>query len=273
MAQIITSPHNPKVKEAQKLMKSKVRKESGLILIEGKREINLALAGGMEINTLFYCPDCGYDLDSLDEKIGRDRIFDIAPAVFEKLSLRQNPDGFLAIAEAKKLSLNSVKLGKTPLVIILESVEKPGNLGAILRTADAAGVDAVIITDPKTDIFNPNTIRASQGTAFTVQTASASSEEVLKWAKTNKLKLFAATPSSSQDYLQKNFTGPTAILMGTEDAGLSPFWLEAADERIKIEMQGKIDSLNVSVSTAVVVFEAVRQRRKVRSKKLEVSRN
>ena len=258
--EIITSAQNSKIKEIIKLQKPRERKECGLVIVEGYQEILMALGAGFEIERLFFCPDLAGK--KRIEKIEDDRTISVVPAVFKKIAYRENPDGFLALVKSKVLKLDEVKLSKNPLVIVLESVEKPGNLGAILRSADAAGADAVIISDQRTDIYNPNVIRASLGTVFTNQVAVSSAKEIQKWLSKNKIKSLATTPEADKIYTEVNYKGGIAVVMGEEHKGLSEEWLKKADEKIKIPMAGKIDSLNVSVSTAIILFEAVRQRTK-----------
>ena len=258
MKEVITSAQNPKIKEIIRLRKPRERRKENLIIIEGRQEIELARQAGLEIVELFYCQDFAGSkkIAGLSEEI----ITPVVPAVFEKISYRENPDGFLVLARLKYLELGKIKLSQKPLIIILESLEKPGNLGAILRSADAAGADAVIVADPKTDIYNPNVIRASLGTVFTNQVAAASTEEARNWLAKNKIKSLAATPEAKKIYTEADYKGAVAIIMGEEHPGLSKDWLEKVDEKIKIPMRGKIDSLNVSASTAIILFEAVRQR-------------
>ena len=258
MKEVITSAQNPKIKEIIRLRKPRERRKENLIIIEGRQEIELARQAGLEIVELFYCQDFAGSkkIAGLSEEI----ITPVVPAVFEKISYRENPDGFLVLARLKYLELGKIKLSQKPLIIILESLEKPGNLGAILRSADAAGVDAVIVADPKTDIYNPNVMRASLGTVFTNQVAAASTEEARNWLAKNKIKSLAATPEAKKIYTEADYKGAVAIIMGEEHPGLSKDWLEKVDEKIKIPMRGKIDSLNVSASTAIILFEAVRQR-------------
>jgi len=258
MKEVITSAQNPKIKEIIRLRKPRERRKENLIIIEGRQEIELARQAGLEIVELFYCQDFAGSkkIAGLSEEI----ITPVVPAVFEKISYRENPDGFLVLARLKYLELGKIKLSQKPLIIILESLEKPGNLGAILRSADAAGVDAVIVADPETDIYNPNVIRASLGTVFTNQVAAASTEEARNWLAKNKIKSLAATPEAKKIYTEADYKGAVAIIMGEEHPGLSKDWLEKVDEKIKIPMRGKIDSLNVSASTAIILFEAVRQR-------------
>ncbi|OPZ25743.1 MAG: 23S rRNA (guanosine-2'-O-)-methyltransferase RlmB [Bacteroidetes bacterium ADurb.BinA174] len=259
---MITSLQNPAIKNIVKLSKSKERREQQLFVIEGARELSLALQSDYQIQAVYVCremfertkyPDV---LNSLPDTI----IFDISFPVFEKIAYRENSDGVVALAKPKSHTLNDLKLSKNPFLIVLESVEKPGNLGAILRTADAAAVDAVIVCDPQTDLYNPNVVRSGVGGIFTVQTAVCTSLEAVEWLAEKKITSFAAELQAAEFYQNVDFTQPSAIVMGTEADGLTDFWLKNAKKRIKIPMRGKIDSLNVSVSTAILAFEAMRQR-------------
>jgi RNA methyltransferase, TrmH family len=261
MDNYIESPANPKIKSAIKLLKSGDRKKRDRIIIEGYREIGLAIDSKLKIETLFYCPEFSKDKSST-KPFGLDKglVFTTDKKAFKKISHRENPDGFIAVAKPKIITLETIKLSTLPLMIVLESVEKPGNLGAILRTADAARVDAVLVADPKTDIYNPNVIRASQGTIFSNQVVTAGSKEILSWLEMKKINIIATTPAAEKFYTDIDYKVPSAILMGTEDKGLKDFWINNSSERIKIPMQGRIDSLNVSVTTAIIVFEALRQR-------------
>ncbi|MDD5071309.1 MAG: RNA methyltransferase [Patescibacteria group bacterium] len=258
MRETITSAQNPKIKETIKLRKPRERRKEGLIIIEGRQEIEMARQAGLEIIELFYSQD--FAGSKTIAGLSEEMITPVVSAVFEKISYRENPDGFLALGKPKYLELDEIKLNKNPLIIILESLEKPGNLGAILRSADAAGVDAVIVADPKTDIYNPNIIRASLGAVFTNQVAVTGAEEIKEWLAKNKIRSLASTPEAKKLYTEADYKGPTAIIMGEEHPGLSQGWLSAAKEKIRIPMAGKIDSLNVSVSAAIILFEAVRQR-------------
>lgn len=264
--EVISSLQNPKIKNVIKLAsKSKERKEQNLIVIEGARELSLALSGGYQINSVFICPELFASteypdvLDNVPEKLQNE----VTPAVFQKMAYRENSDGLITLATVVKSSLEDIKLTESPFIIILEAIEKPGNLGAILRTADAAAVDAVIVCDPLADLYNPNVIRSSVGCIFTVQTAVCSSQQAYEWLHKKGITAFAAELQASDWYYNIDFKKPTAIVMGTEADGLTDFWLKNADQRIKIPMNGKIDSLNVSVSTAVLTFEAMRQRTKL----------
>lgn len=258
----ITSLQNNRIKNIVKLSKAKERKAQNLFILEGARELTLALSAGYTIDSVFICPELFYKTDypQVLNTIGDDIKYEVSEQVFEKIAYREGSDGLITLAKPKSHTLGDLKLNDNPFIIILEAVEKPGNLGAILRSADAAQVDAVIICDPLTDIYNPNAIRSSVGCIFTVPTAICSSDEALTWLKANNIKSFAAELQASNWYHEENYTQPSAIVMGTEADGLTSFWLNNADRRIKIPMRGKIDSLNVSVSTAVITFEAMRQR-------------
>jgi TrmH family RNA methyltransferase len=258
----ISSLQNPAIKNVVKLSKSKERKEQQLFVIEGARELSLACAGGYQVESVYVFRDMFAKTKYPDvlTRIDDSRIFDISQAVFEKIAYRENSDGIIAIAKPKLHSLDQLHVSENPFVIVLESVEKPGNLGAILRTADAAAVDALIVCDPQTDLYNPNVIRSSIGTIFTVQTAVCSSREALDWLEQHHIVSFAAELQASEFYHTVDFRSPSAIVMGTEADGLTHFWLQHTKKRIKIPMRGKIDSLNVSVSTAILTFEAMRQR-------------
>lgn len=258
----ITSLQNPKIKNIIKLSKAKERREQNLFIIEGARELMLALSANYKVETVFICPELFTKTDYPDvlNNIDSDCKIEITQAVFEKTAYREGSDGLIALVRPQRHDLNNLKLPEKPFIIILEAVEKPGNLGAILRTADAAKADAVIICDPATDIYNPNTIRSSIGCLFTVPIAICSSQQALDYLRKKDIKIFAAELQAAQWYHETDFTQSTAIIMGTEADGLTDFWLNNADARIKIPMRGKIDSLNVSVSTAILTFEAMRQR-------------
>lgn len=258
----ITSFQNPKAKHVAQLQeKSRERKKQGLFVVEGERELLLALEGGYAIHSLFTClqlkPVSGLLLQKLNSNT---RMYDLGKSVFDKLAYRENSDGLIAIVEAKPNRLENVTLSENPFVIVLEAVEKPGNLGAIMRTADAAQVDVVVVCDPLCDVYNPNAIRSSVGCLFTTQLAVCSSEEVLAWLNKNGIVAYAAELQASKWYHKTDMSKACAVVMGTEADGLTDFWLKNAAARIKIPMRGKIDSLNVSVSTAVLTFEAMRQR-------------
>lgn len=253
----ITSLQNPRVKHIVKLRDDKrQRRQDGLMLVEGYDEIQLALSAGFKPQTILSAPELvarqigGVEAESIT----------VNRAVFEKISYRENPDGWLAIFPVPQTSLDDLKLGEVPLVVVAESVEKPGNLGAILRTADAAHVDALLVCDPRVDIWNPNVVRASRGAVFSVPVAESNNASAWEWLKRRGIRILAATPSAETLYTDINLREPLAIAVGTEDEGLTDFWMSRADLKIKIPMMGQVNSLNVSVSTALILYEAVRQR-------------
>ncbi|MBR1411148.1 MAG: RNA methyltransferase [Prevotella sp.] len=239
----ITSVQNAKIKHVVALQqKSSLRREEGLFVVEGQREIEHLKA-------------CGYEIT---EEYIRD--VNVSPQVYEKMAYRGSTEGIIAVAKCKDHSLGTLRLGQNPLIIVLESVEKPGNLGAILRSAEAAGVDAVIVCDPLTDVYNPNLIRASIGGVFCVPTAVCSSEACIDFLKEQGVTILTAQLQDSYEYYDYDMTRATAIVMGTESTGLTDQWRRAADAHIRIPMLGRLDSLNVSVSAAILMYEAVRQR-------------
>lgn len=257
--QLITSPQNPRIKELASLgAKSSERRKRALFTVEGIRECRAAQKAGFLFEAVFMVP--GMADEKFIASLKADKITAITPQVYEKVAYRGTTEGVIAVVKNKELQLDEIKLSENPLVIVLESVEKPGNLGAILRTADAAKADAVIICDPLTDLYNPNTIRSSLGGVFTNQVSACSSEEAYNWLKKNKIRVFTAELQASEWYHLTDMTAPMAIIMGTEADGLKEYWRERADERIKIPMRGELDSLNVSVSAAIICFEALRQR-------------
>ncbi len=260
---MITSLANKTIKDAAALKKSGERKESGLILIDGLREIEMALRAQVEIISLFYCPELILGEIEVFNRISQDKRIEVSETILKKICYKENPDGFLAIAKPKEKKLSDLKLDDEALVVVLENVEKPGNLGGIIRTAYAAGADAVIINSNQTDIYNPNVIRASEGHVFTENIIGASVAETIKWLKHNKIKSFGAATIGAKIYTETDLCGRAAIVLGSEAEGLSRQWLEEADQLIKIPMKAGIDSLNVSVSAAVIIYEALRQRKSV----------
>jgi TrmH family RNA methyltransferase len=253
----ITSLQNERVKYVVKLREDKrQRQRDGFMLVEGWDELSLALASGLQPQTIFTAPE----LVSRQMEVASAETVTVSRAVFEKMSHREGPDGWLGIFPIPKRSLGDLHLSESPLIIIAESVEKPGNLGAILRTADAAGVDALLVCDPRVDLWNPNVIRASRGAVFAVSTVEADNASALAWLKSKGMQVLAATPSAQMPYTAVDLTRPTAIAVGTEDEGLSDFWMSNADLQVLIPMLGRVNSLNVSVSTALITYEAVRQR-------------
>ena len=320
----ITSAQNPKIKEAVSLgYRSDVRRERGLFLVEGRREVARCIAAGFRVRCIFWCPELlseeefeataavdapvspAVDFEEkaaadapvspvvdFEEKAAADapvspavvlgracetgasaaaepvksykarnltKIFEVPAGVYEKIAYRGGTEGIVAEVEWRDRTLADLQ-GNPSLLMVLEAVEKPGNLGAVLRSADAAGADALIICDSATDIYNPNVIRASVGAVFTVPTVCCSSGEAIKWLKDNGIQILTAQLQDSSLYYDTPMTGPTAIVMGTESTGLTSVWREAADAHIRIPMLGAEDSLNVSVSAAILLFEAVRQR-------------
>jgi TrmH family RNA methyltransferase len=263
---MIESPQNPRVKAAVKLRKSKVRKETGKTLVEGYREILRATESGWIFDEVYFCPELYLDTDAdqLVSTIQQSGVstFQCTEAVFRKMSYRDTPDGLMALSPQVGKKLSELELPENPLLLIAEDLEKPGNLGTILRTADATGVDAIIVCDPKTDINNPNVIRASIGTLFFLPVAEASSEETFQWLKQKGIQAVAADPSAQQEYTEVDMSLGTAIVVGAEDVGLTPLWKEGADQKVSIPMLGKNDSLNVSTAAAILLYEVVRQRKK-----------
>lgn len=260
MTDLITSAQNPKIKNLLVLQqKSRERKKQNRVVVEGLRETGIAVANGFRITDIYVCPEIAVSMDY--NSVASDATVTlVSRSIFEKLAYREGSDGCIALMEPRWLMLNDLQLRPNPLVIILEAVEKPGNLGAILRTADAANADAVIVCDPLTDIYNPNVIRSGIGCVFSRQVVACSTEEAQDWLKEKKIKCFAAQLRASSPYYTHDYLGSTAFVMGTEADGLTRKWIDFCDESIIIPMLGSIDSLNVSVSTAVLVFEAVRQR-------------
>jgi len=280
--------------------KSKARREQGLFVVEGRRELEHCLEGGFRVRTVFVCPEIagpaeltfpgafartgsrsdaegkassaelaayfrtGSRSDASEtaspSRLGDCLLIEIPEALYRKVAYRDSTEGVIAEVECKQLTLEQLRLPENPLVVVLESVEKPGNLGAVLRSADAAGADAVLVCDPLTDLYNPNLIRASIGAVFTVPTVLVSSAEAIPWLKARGIRILTAQLQDSSLYYDTDMRCGTALVMGTEATGLTQPWREAADAHIRIPMLGRLDSLNVSVSTAILLFEAVRQR-------------
>ncbi len=254
----ITSAQNPKVRRLLELQqKSSERRKSGLFVVEGRREIERCVAKGYHVDTLFFCPAI---YGSEEPSVACDRLFAVTPDIYNKVAYRGGTEGMIAEIVTRTLTLNDLSLSSSPLVVVMERVEKPGNLGAVLRTADASGVDAVIVCDPLTDLYNPNLIRASVGAFFSVPCVACTSEECISWLKSKGVQVLTAQLQDSSLYYDTDMTRPTAIVMGTEATGLTDKWRKAADAHIRIPMLGLGDSLNVSVSAAVLMYEAVRQR-------------
>lgn len=271
----ITSVQNPKIKELLALQeKSRLRREKGVFVVEGRRELEHCINAGYKLRTVFICPEIAGVTDSVRMSVGiiptdpfiislslaGGSIIEVSRAVYDKVAYRGGTEGVIAEVYSKENSLESLELGENPLVIVLEGVEKPGNLGAVLRSADAAGVDAVLICDPLTDIYNPNLIRASIGAVFTQQVACCTNSDAIGFLKRKGIRIYTAQLQDSEWYYDTDMRCGTAIAIGTEATGLTDQWREAADAHIKIPMLGRLDSLNASVSAAILLYEAVRQR-------------
>ncbi|GEL09497.1 RNA methyltransferase, TrmH family [Flavobacterium glycines] len=256
----ITSIQNPFIKSLVLLQeKAKNRKQTGTFLIEGVREISLAVKGRYEIQTILFYPEICSETEA--RKLAQSaELIEINKEVFQKLSYRDTTEGVLAVAKSKSLQLSGLKLSDTPLILVAEAPEKPGNIGALLRTADAANLDAVIIANPKSDLYNPNIVRSSVGCLFTNQIATASTSEIIAFLKEKNINFYCATLQNSTSYHTQDYTQPTALVVGTEATGLTQEWRDAATQNIIIPMQGEIDSMNVSVAAAILIFEAKRQR-------------
>ena len=282
----VTSAQNPKIRNLLLLQeKSRARREQGLFVVEGRRELQHCLEAGFTVRTVFVCPDlAGEDsfaslgmtkdispgttstCHSVEARgrrknlAGEPLVIEIPEPLYRKVAYREGTEGVIAEVEVKERRLEDLELPENPLVVVLEAVEKPGNLGAVLRSADAARADAVIVCDPLSDLWNPNLIRASLGGIFTVPTVAASSEETIAWLKAHGIRILTAQLQDSSWYYDMDMTVGTALVMGTESTGLTDLWRRAADAHIRIPMLGRLDSLNVSVSAAILLFEAVRQR-------------
>ncbi len=260
---LITSLQNPKVKRLVLLQqKSSERRKGGLFVVEGQREVEHCLEAGYELDSLYYCLELS--TQSLPEQGSSFRFqgssFKVSQAVYEKIAYRGSTEGVLAVVKSRSLTLDELPKKDAPLYVVLESVEKPGNLGAVLRSADAAQADAVIVCDPLTDLYNPNLIRSSIGAIFTVPCVACTSEECIRFLKARGVRILTAQLQDSHLYYDTDMRQGTAIVMGTESTGLTNLWRQAADAHIRIPMLGRLDSLNVSVSAAILLFEAVRQR-------------
>jgi TrmH family RNA methyltransferase len=265
---LISSLQNPKIKEIVHLRERHGRDKSDLFIIEGYRELLRATDAGWTIQTLFICPELflGTNESALIERLRHQRatIFSCTEKVCQKISYRDRPDGLIALAVQKRLHLADLdfifKKKEAPLFVVAEAIEKPGNLGTILRSSDAVLVDGLIVCDRCTDIYNPNVVRASVGTLFTVPTVEAKGEETLQWLRNHGVSILAATPHADQEFTQVDLTKPIAIAVGTEQLGLSERWMKEADLQVRIPMRGIADSLNVAMATTLLLYEADRQR-------------
>lgn len=264
----ITSLQNPRVKQVLSLRDRRDRDKTALFIIEGYREIFRALIGGWKIETLLYCPPLflGSNEGELLQRAVKQggKLLECTPTVFQKISYRDRPDGLVAIAPKKEggfLEFTQAMANKqNPFYVVAEAIEKPGNLGTILRSSDAVGLDGLIVCDRCTDIYNPNVVRASVGTLFTVPVVEAKGDETLQWLKSQGVAILAATPSAEKEFTQVDLRGPLAIAVGTEQLGLTDRWMKNADLQVRIPMRGVADSLNVAMATTLLLYEALRQR-------------
>ena len=264
MTKLISSLQNPLIKNILLLQeKPRERKIQNLIVIEGFREIHLAIQSGFTITTLIYCRELtnsNVSNNLVSQAHSSFEMVEVPAEIYNKLAYRKDYGGVIALANPKRLLFRDIKLSRNPLILVLESVEKPGNLGAILRTADAANLDAVIICDTQTDIYNPNTIRSSLGCIFTMPVVISTTEHTIMWLRSKNILMYGTALTATHFYHESNYRHASAFIMGSESSGLSQKWLDEADHLIKIPMNGMIDSMNVSASAAIVVFEALRQR-------------
>ena len=240
--------------------KAKARKQTGTFLIEGQREIQLAIQSGYDLETILFLPDL-IDIEQINRITNHQvQLIEINKEVYQKLAYRDTTEGILAVAKTKSMHLVDLKLSDNPLILIAEAPEKPGNIGALLRTADAANLDAVIIANPKSDLYNPNIVRSSVGGLFTNQIATGTTSEIITFLQHNKINFYSATLQNSTSYHTQDFTPATALVVGTEATGITEVWRQNSTKNINIPMQGSIDSMNVSVAAAILLFEAKRQR-------------
>ena len=261
----IDSLKNPLIKEITRIKeKSRWRKKSGQFVVEGRREVEMALKGGFSLDKLYYYSDI-IKIDEIHQIIQpyscKAELIEVSKEVYKRIAYREKTEGIVASGPSKEHFLEDLKFSRqNPVILVAESVEKPGNIGALLRTADAAKLDAVIIANPVTDLYNPNIIRSSLGCVFTVSIAQAPNSEVIDYLKSRQIKTYAAELNADKNYSEMDYTSSSAIVVGAESEGLTDEWLDQSDHRVIIPMQGEIDSMNVSVSAAIIIFEALRQR-------------
>jgi RNA methyltransferase, TrmH family len=289
LIETISSLQNPRVKQLVKLRDRRPRDEAGVFLVEGYRQIRRALDKGITLSELYICPEWypgeqGNEAALIaDAQAAGAKVFQLTRDAFAKVAYREHPDGLLAVAPQWRKTLADLDAllanrgmgsesgmgvppmsdagpARPPFLLVVEAIEKPGNLGTILRSADAAGTDALIVCDPVTDLFNPNVVRASTGVLFSVPVIIASSEEVREWLRARHIRAVATTPAATELHTDTDLRGPLAIVMGSEQYGLSDYWLREAEARVRIPMAGQADSLNVAMATIITLFEAVRQR-------------
>ena len=270
-AEKITSLQNPRIKQLVKLRDRRPRDEAGVFLVEGYRQIRRAREKGIVLTELYIAPDwyLGENEPALIAEVeaAGAKVFELTKEAFAKVAYRERPDGLLAVAPQWRRTLDDLDRllarpadPRAPFLLVVEAIEKPGNLGTILRSADAAGVDALIVCDPVTDLFNPNVVRASTGVLFSVPVVIASSADVRPWLKERGIRAVATTPAATALHTDTDLRGPLAIVMGSEQYGLSDYWLKESDAQVRIPMAGQADSLNVAMATIITLFEAVRQR-------------
>jgi TrmH family RNA methyltransferase len=274
MANLISSAQNPLVKRLVSLReKKRLRLQEGIFLIEGETELLRGLAGRIEFDTVVCCPELLAGnaelgtIESLTKKFGigsgrATELVEVSQRVYEKISLREHTGGIISIAKIPRQDIHVLQLPKAPLVLVVAGVEKPGNLGALLRTADGAGVEAVIVCEAEVDLYNPNVVRSSLGALFTVPAFQMSWKETRQWLQENRIRMIFTTPAAEKDYTEADYTGAVAVFLGSEKEGLPAEWLQEKADTVKIPMLGQMDSLNVSCSGAVVLYEAVRQRKR-----------
>jgi len=275
---VITSAANPRLRSLVALRRRRVREEERSTLVEGYEELSLALAAGVVPSVAYVCPELfspagragSQDIGVQDDLVADLRrhgvqIIRLSRTAFEKVAYREGPDGLIAVVDDVARDLAGLSVGGADLILLCQGIEKPGNLGAMLRTADAAGADAVVAADPVTDWGNPNVVRASKGTVFAVPVASATTEETVAWLRDNDVALVVSTPDTDADYTDADYTSRVAIAVGAEKHGADDVLLAAAAQRVRIPMAGRANSLNVAASAAILLYEAVRQRRSPKS--------
>jgi len=262
VSETISSRQNPKIKNLILLQKHRERVKQGIFIVEGLKEISKAVQANYQFESVFYNPKIFEPgrLESFFRVNAPKQFYEVSPEVYAKIAYRENSGGLVVLAKPKQHSPDSARLPENPLIVVIEGVEKPGNIGAIYRTADAAGVNAILICGSKTDLYNPNTVRASLGCIFTVPTIISSTKKAIGWLKDSGIRIFCTHLQAAIPYHKTDFTSPSAIVMGTEDTGISEEWAQASDANIIIPMSGAADSMNVSASAAVIIFEARRQR-------------
>ena len=262
--ELITSLQNPRLKRLVRLRDRRARDEEQAFLVEGYREVRRALEKEVRLEELYFSREwfLGENEPALLEEAAAAgaKLFELSKEAFAKVAYRERPDGILAVAPQWRRTLADLPLSDAPFILVVEAIEKPGNLGTILRSADAAGCDAVVVCDPVTDLFNPNVVRASTGVLFSVPCLVEGNEAVLAWLRGRGIRVVATTPAAEKSYTDADLTGPLAVVMGSEQYGLSEFWLRSSDDSVRIPMAGQADSLNVAMAALITLFEAVRQR-------------